>query len=280
MSELRLDDLKIDSLVDLLKATYALEDWDKMIEIANKLHLSALGLEEEKTTKHKTYDRHPIYYFGFSQLAKGVALQNKGLYKEAKALIEKYSDLSWLDDGSKEAREEINFFKMFAKANMFAVNVLQGNLEYLDPYVQFLRESRIDELMPGLLNITEAAIKHNFDVEEILESFENDINKAIEYYKQRRALYLMKVFYRLSLYYFVRQQYSVAIDKTFQGLELSDILKDTVAFKKFTALFESFREHANEDQQKRYIVFMNETLKEELSNEKGIFFDGRRIGIN
>lgn len=47
MSELRLDDLKIDSLVDLLKATYALEDWDKMIEIANKLHLSALGLEEE-----------------------------------------------------------------------------------------------------------------------------------------------------------------------------------------------------------------------------------------
>ncbi|CAM4521589.1 hypothetical protein GNQ08_07665 [Paenibacillus macerans] len=280
MDGLRLDDLKIDSLVELLKATFTLEDWDKMIEIANKLHLSALGLEEEKTTRHKTYDRHPVYYFGFSQLAKGVALQNKGLYKEAKALIEKYSDLSWLDDGSKEAREEINFFKMFAKANMFAVNVLQGNLEYLDPYVQFLRESRIDELMPGLLNITEAAIKHSFDVGDILKSFEVDMNKAIEYYKQKRALYLLKVFYRLSLYHLVRKQYSVAIDKTLTGLELSNILKDTVAFKKFAALFESFRNQASEEQQKHYTLFMSNTLKEELSYEKGIFFDGNSIGVN
>ncbi|MED4953216.1 hypothetical protein ABEO75_09140 [Paenibacillus macerans] len=280
MDGLRLDDLKIDSLVELLKATFTLEDWDKMIEIANKLHLSALGLEEEKTTRHKTYDRHPVYYFGFSQLAKGVALQNKGLYKEAKALIEKYSDLSWLDDGSKEAREEINFFKMFAKANMFAVNVLQGNLEYLDPYVQFLRESRIDELMPGLLNITEAAIKHNFDVGDILKSFEVDMNKAIEYYKQKRALYLLKVFYRLSLYHLVRKQYSVAIDKTLTGLELSNTLKDTVAFKKFASLFESFRNQASKEQQKHYTLFMSNTLKEELSYEKGIFFDGNCIGVN
>ncbi len=280
MNQLRLDDLKIDSLVDLLKATYTLEDWDKMIEIADKLHLAALELEGERSTKSKACERHPIYYFGYSKLMKGLALQNKGQYSESKALVEEYSDLSWLDDGSKEALEEVEFFKMFAKANMYATNLLEGNLEYLEPYVQFLRESRIDELMPGLLNIIEAAIEHSFDVEEILESFENDINKAIDYYKQRRALYLMKVFYRLSLYHFVRQQYSAAIDKTLQGLELSNILKDTFAFKKFSALFESFREHADEDQQKRYTLFMSNTLKEELSNEKSIFFDGDRIGVN
>ncbi|MEF2966299.1 hypothetical protein V3851_10695 [Paenibacillus sp. M1] len=279
MDELHLDNLKIDSLVDLLKASFALEDWDKMIEIANKLYLSARDFEQERQMKDKP-ERHLVYYFGFSQLAKGIALQNKGDYKKSKALIEKYSDLSWLDDGSKEAKEEIDFFKMFAKANMYAVNVLEGNLEYLEPYIQFLRESRIDELMPGLLNIIEAAMRYNFDVSEILESFESEINTAIEYYKKKQSLYLMKVFYRLSLYHFARKDYDVAIDITLQALALSNILKDTTAFKKFSTLFESFRKHTSEDQQKQYTLFMTNTLKEELSNEKSIFYDGNCIGVN
>lgn len=280
MIDLYLDNLKIDSLVDLLKVTYTLEDWDKMIEIADKLYFSAQELEGQTQVKRKSCERHLVYYFGYSQLMKGIALQNKGMYNESKVLVEKYSDLSVLDDGSREAREEIEFFKMFAKANMHAVNLLSGNLECLDQYVKFLRESRIDELMPGLLNIIEAALNYDLEIEDILNSFERDIDKAIEYYKQKRALYLLKVFYRLSLYYFIRKQYSVAIDKTLTGIELSDILKDTVAFKKFILLFESFRKHANEDQKKRYIVFMNETLKEELSNEKSVFFDGRCVGVN
>ncbi|SUA83311.1 DNA-binding protein [Paenibacillus macerans] len=280
LNQLRLDDLKIDSLVDLLKATYTLEDWDKMIEIADKLHLAALELEGERSTKSKACERHPTYYFGYSKLMKGLALQNKGQYNESKALVEEYSDLSWLDDGSKEAKEEVEFFKLFSKANMLAVNLLSGRLEYLDPYIQFLRDARIEELLPGILNITDAAIKHDFDIGDVLTLFEDDINKALEYYKLKRTVYLMRVFFKLSLYHFVRQQYSAAIDKTLQGLELSNILKDTFAFKKFSALFESFRKHADENQQKRYTLFMNNTLKEELSNEKSIFFDGDRIGVN
>lgn len=279
MDELCLDNLKIDSLVDLLKASFSLEDWDRMIEIANRLYFSACELEEEKQMKTNS-QRHLAYYFGFSQLAKGIALQNKGQFKEAKELIDKYSDLSWLDDGSKEASEEIQFFKMFAKANMYAVNILEGNLEQLEPYVQFLRESRLDELMPGLLNIVEAAIRHNIDVNKILSSFEGEINMAIEYYKKKRSLYLIKVFYRLSLYHLIRKEFDDAIDKTLQGLELSNILKDVVAFKKFSALFESFRRQANEDQQMSYAVLMTNTLKEEISNEKGFFFDGNCIRVS
>lgn len=91
---------------------------------------------------------------------------------------------------------------MFAKANMYAVNILEGNIEQLEPYVQFLRASRLDELMPGLLNIIEAAMRHNLDVNKILKSFENEIDLAIDYYRKERSLYLMKVFYKLSLYHF------------------------------------------------------------------------------
>lgn len=279
LGELYLDHLNMDSLVDLLKASFSFEDWDNMIEIATKIYFCACELNKEKQLENN-FKRHLAYYFGFSQLAKGIALQNKGQYGEAKELIEKYSDLSWLDDGSEEAREEINFFKMFAKANMYAVNILEGNIEQLEPYVQFLRASRLDELMPGLLNIIEAAMRHNLDVNKILKSFENEIDLAIDYYRKERSLYLMKVFYKLSLYHFFRKEYDIAIDRTLEGLELSIILKDAEAFKKFSVLFESFRKQATEDQQRQYKNFMTNTLKEEIGNEEGIFFDGNCIGVN
>lgn len=189
-----LNDLKMDSLVDLLKATYALEDWDKMIEIADKLYHSAQESEENFRIKRSHYERHIVYYIGYSQLMKGIALQNKEQYSQSKELIERYNDLSWLDDGSKEASEEIAFFSMFARANMLAVNVLEGNLEYLDQYVQFLRESRIDELMPGLLNIINSSLRYDFEIDDLLDSFRHEIERAIEYYKHKRALYITKVF--------------------------------------------------------------------------------------
>ncbi|WP_159081922.1 hypothetical protein [Paenibacillus sp. CAA11] len=65
-----------------------------------------------------------------------------------------------------------------------------------------------------------------------------------------------------------------------EGLALSGTTGDVEAFKKFSALFESFRQHADENQQVRYSVFMANTLKEEIRNEKGIYFDGNCIGVN
>lgn len=265
-----LNDLKLDSLVDLLKATYTLEDWDKMIEIADKLYQAAQESKEQMNSKRQNCERHIIYYVGHSQLAKGIALQNQGLYSQSKELIEKYSDLIWLDDGSDEAREEIASFRMFAKANRLAVNVLEGNLEYLEPYVHFLREARIDELMPGLLNIIDASLTHGFEIDDLLESFQHEIARAIEYYKHKRALYIMKVFYKLSIYHLSRRQYHVAIDIILQGLELSDIFNDTRAFRRFIIFFESIRTYSHEDQHKRYSFIIDQLLKEELSHEKSI----------
>lgn len=278
MRDLELDDLHIDSIVDLLKASFTMEDWDKMIIIADKLYSSAQELENEKSNKFLRYKRHVIYYYGFSQLAKGIALQNKGLYFESKKLIENYSDLSWLNDGSKEAMNEVQFFKLFARANMLAVNVLEGNQEYLEPYIEFLKQSSIEEILPGLLNIVEAGMKYNFNVDKILKLFEAEMNKAFEHYVQIRSLYLTKFFYKLSLYYLIHKDYLVAIDKIVKGLQLSNILNDVVAFRRFSMLFESFRHHSTEAQQEQFTLIMKDLLKEELSNEKGIYFDDHYIG--
>ncbi|WP_148466807.1 hypothetical protein [Paenibacillus senegalimassiliensis] len=272
LDSLYLNDLKVDSLVDLLKATYTLEDWDKMIEISDKLYQTTQESEENVKIKRSSCERHIVYYVGYSQLMKGIALQNKGQYSEAKELIDNYSDLSWLEDGSKEASKEVSFFNMFAKANLLAVNVLEGNLEYLDPYVQFLRESRLDELMPGLLNIIDSSLKNDFEIDDLLASFKIEMNRAMDYYKHKRALYIMKVLNKLSIYYLARKHYHIAIDTILQGLEFSNLLSDTRAFRKFTIIFESIRNKTSEDQQLRYSSMIHQLLKEELSHEKNISF--------
>lgn len=289
MDALHLDDLRIDSLVDLLKVSYSLEDHDRMIEIADKLYHSAQDIynKQKKNLKlgnkyiYQDRIRHIIYYFGFSLLAKGIALQKKERYEESKQCIQIYSDLAWLNDGTEEANKEIEIFKLFAKANTFAVSLLEGRQEYLDPYVQFLGESRIEELLPGLMTILNSAIEHGYSVDSVLEHFEDAIRDAVEICsKKGEAIYLAKFYYRLSLYQFKMKQYKIAVRNTLKALAGSDTFGDIAEFKKCIVLFESFRSHADAEQQQQFTAIMNKILREELKNEKGISFDNDYIGIN
>ncbi|MFB5265612.1 hypothetical protein ACE41H_02230 [Paenibacillus enshidis] len=288
MDELQLDGLKIDSLVDLLRASYFLEEWDRMLEIADELLLSANhvydkqkeALQSGQCYSYGNRKRHLIYYFGFSQMAKGNAFEKKGLYEDSLACIKTYADLSWLDDGSKEAKEEIDLFKLFAKGNSYSVKLLAGKLEVLDSYVQFLKESRPEELFPGLITILESALKHNFNVDEVLQSLSGDTLEVIHYYdrEKRKTRYLTNYYYTLALYRFKMGQHENAIHNTLQGLVASDNFKDVASFKKCVALFEVYRDYASDEQKESYNTYMLAILKEELKNEKNYYIYDDRLG--
>jgi tetratricopeptide (TPR) repeat protein len=289
LDELHLDGLKIDSLVDLLRASFFLEEWKRMLEISDKLLLSANKIysrqkDSLKAGKRYAYDdreRHIVYYFGFSYMSKGIALHKMERFEESKEYIKKYVDLSWLDDGSKKAKEEIDFFKLFARGNSYIVCLLEGNLEVLDSYVQFLKESRPEELFPGLITILEAALKHDFNVDKILQSFKADVLDTIYYYESqnRKTRYLTIYYYMLSLYKIKTRHYQDAIYNILQALVASDSFKDIVTFKKSVALFEAYRDYASDEQKERYKLKMNDLLKEELRSEKIYYIDDDHIGV-
>lgn len=289
MDDLHLDDLKIDSLVDLLKAAYTLEDYDHMIEIADKLLLSAERVYSRQKQAmgsgnryvHLEGKRHIVYYYGFPKLMKGLAFEKLERYEEARECIKFYTDLAWLDDGTKEAEEEINIFKLFARGNELTVNVLEGKHEFLAPYVQFLEESRIEELLPGLETILKSGIDYGFSVNWVLDRFESDIDKAAESCsKKGEAIYVAKFFYKLSIYYFKTEQYGAAVHNTLKALEASGNFKDVTAFRKSVALFESLRGYVDVNQQQRYTDVINNIMKEELENEKSTFIIDANIRIN
>lgn len=279
LGQLQLDGVRIDSLVDLLKAAYTLEDYTMMTEIADRLLVVAERIHSRQKKAldsgaqyfHFEGSRHIVYYFGFSSLMKGIAFEKMEKYEEAKQCIQLYSDLSWLNDNSEEANKEISIFKMFAEANILAINVLEGKQDRIDDYIKFLSSSRIEEFLPGIMTIINSAIAHDFSVDYILEKFEKNIEDSIATCIQRgEAVYIAKFYYRCSIYNLKMKRHKLAIHNILQALEKSDRLNDVTVFKKCVALFESIRNYADESQAKRYSSLMIKIARGELENEKTI----------
>ncbi|MNW27597.1 hypothetical protein D3C74_43990 [compost metagenome] len=286
--ELHLDGMMIDSLIDLLRASFFLEEWDRMIEISDKVLVSSTKLyNEQKNTLdnggkyiYGNRGRHLIYYFGFGYMSKGIALYKKEKYNESRDCISQYSNLTWLNDGSEDAKEEIYLFKLFAKGNGFTVDLMEGK-DVLDNYVAFLKESRPEELLPGLINILEASLKNGNNIDQLLEDFKTNTADVILYYEkqQRKTRYLTNYFYLLSLYRIKMGNYQDAVHNILLATVASDSFKDMIAFKKCVALFDIYRNYATDEQLNMYSSRMLLILKEEFRDEKSYYFNDDRIRV-
>ncbi|KAF9118936.1 hypothetical protein BGX30_004203 [Mortierella sp. GBA39] len=150
---------------------FSFENWDNMIKISTELYESAYEMyveQKERNRRLQVTERPIVYYFGYSHLMKGLAYQKKKMYQEAKQCIANYEDLSYMSDGSPANNQAVENFRFFARANMFTLNILSGNLDCLEDYSAFIQENP-SETLPGLITILEAANIHNYDVDHILD---------------------------------------------------------------------------------------------------------------
>ncbi|MFB5762475.1 hypothetical protein [Paenibacillus medicaginis] len=286
MDDLHLDGLKIDSLVDLLKAAYTLEDYDHMIEIADKLLISAervYSKQKQSMDSGKRYvkvdgKRHIVYYFGFSQMAKGIALQKKEKYEESLACIKGYADLSWLHDETVEADEEISAFKRFATSNTYSVNLLAGKQKwvYIEDFVFHLKNSKKEDLISGLVVVLDHALKYNVNVNSILAQFHEVMKNIITEgkYLNAKRMYLTKYFHRMALYLLREGNYKDALNYTLKTLEESDKFNDMVNYKRSTALFEEHRNYASKEQLHDYLRIIKGGIEDEKSIDYGSVSNG------
>ncbi|MNH93835.1 hypothetical protein D3C73_464440 [compost metagenome] len=269
--------IEIDTLVSMLKMAYSFENWDKVISISVDLNRAANRIYKEhiqhtsfgRQISHEKMERSLVYYFGYSYLMKGLAFQKLKLYGKAKECVAYYSDLNWLDDSSEVSRKAISDFHFFARANMLALEVLTGNLDFLPGYVDFLLNNP-KEVLPGLITIIETAISNGFNVDaeiDLLTSITLDFN----IYENRvdSANYLFFK-YLLALYQFKNENYSEAINYTLQIFTLSDKLGDDKCFKKAMVLFEAFRNHASVSQMEQYLAIQKTIFKGAIEDEEGI----------
>lgn len=276
----------VDSLADMLRATYSIEEWDTMIHVADRLYSSIQKLYEEGQLRQgkgqsniKTNLKRTIaYYFGFSMTAKGVALQKMGDYAAARNCIKRYAELGWIYGLDKKGQEEVAYYKMLARANTYVLDLLEGKTDTLSEYVQFIHQSEVEELLPGIITILESALVHNYNIDWVLEEFKSDLDALDgEYETDVNKRYYIDHLYYMALYFFKNGNIHHALNIAIKGLRMSDKLRDNTGFKKLNALFISFRIHATKEQQEKYDGLNKNILGRVLKDEKGILYAGGSI---
>lgn len=196
-----------DFLVEMLETAHYYEQWSKLLYTADILHSYAQRIYEERMYCKAVGKKiplikmhHPlVYYFGFSQQMRGVAYQHLGDYEQARESIYRYVELGWLEDLGSDGQEIAREFRLLAKANLYAVDILSGKIELLNDYAHFL-QTYPNELLDGLVVIMQTALYYELNVDEQLSYLNDDISeiklsqdKTVQS-KFRRFCYLMNLY--------------------------------------------------------------------------------------
>ncbi|MDQ0048662.1 hypothetical protein J2T18_002962 [Paenibacillus polymyxa] len=276
------DSHELDKACELFRLSYTHNDWDEANKVADFLHTLAENLYHTQLRnaadgKYETLDtKHPlVFYYAYSYLAKSIYYQNMGKYEEARNYIMKYSEMGWFMGLDQSGHEEVERFRFLAKANLFTIELLSGRRELLPEYIQFLHDNE-EELLPGLVGITEAANRNNWNIDDLLNDFADDI-KIFEGYEDRaNRVYYLKLVNQLAIYHFKKKQYSVALNYVLDSLQFSANVEVDANFRTLVALFETYRDWATPSQQEQYQTI----LLRGLHNEKGINLGNYGLGVS
>ncbi|WP_025028813.1 helix-turn-helix domain-containing protein [Caldalkalibacillus mannanilyticus] len=238
------ENYQLDALLQLANVCYTLKEWEELEKYADELRsLSEIVYKEEvrKLTLNKVQEpfvteRHLVVYYGQSYLLKTVALMQHEQYEEAKKYVQKYIDLGWFKILDDVGKQEVEKFRIWGEAYLYSLDLMLGNREALYQYVKFL-EAHPNEILSGLLSIMEAASKHDFPLDEILEKFADQIahfgddNNSVTL-SQKYNFFMYK-----SEYNFKKGHTIVAIDELLQCMELSIIINNHEGFRSSVAQF-------------------------------------------
>lgn len=264
-----LKSLKPDIIVEMLEMAVAFENWKKVMETADILYQCVQRIYEERQyhkamklpIPHVNLERPLVYYFGLSHLMCGMAHQHQGAYEQARECIYKYAELGWMEDLEEEDNQVVEEFRFLAKTNLYAVDILSGNIELIEEYVAFLQDN-LEEILPGLNTILQAALMYHLDVADILHTFAEQINEFESYEDAENISYYYSYCYHLALYYRKYGRLQDAVGLTVRAMQLADQSGNDRNFKKCTALFESIRESATAEQISEYRQIVMQCLDE------------------
>ncbi|USG65828.1 helix-turn-helix transcriptional regulator [Brevibacillus ruminantium] len=253
------ENYQLDGLLHLANACFMLQEWKKVEKYADELRSLAMRVYQEELSKRKNgkicgplrTERHLVVYYGQGFLAKGVALQMQGLYREAKLYVKGYADLGWFELLDGTGYREVEKFKIWAKANSYTYDLLMGQTNVLPEYLEFLAKHP-EEIPAGLLTIMEAASKYDILINPVLEQYAEEIERFYNYNDQVNISRQYQFRYHKMIYELKNGFISNAIEEILYCLDLSDKLRNQQAFKRCTALFWEYRQQATEKQKRIY----------------------------
>ncbi len=265
----RLDEVdQLDALKELANTYRSLQRWDKVDELAVKMGRKARiqydlqhGPHRKSKESHKAPGRPLFFYIAYSDLLRGNVCDELGDYEQA--LIHKYAyaDLGWV----KEQGEEVDYWKSlfieWSEANVYITRLLSGDSKVIEPYANYI-DMKKGELTIGLLYILKAANKYQFNVDDILYRFSQDIetnfNELIQgRYSRKLALDRQaNLMFEIALYLLYKKDYSNGFRFLLDAVKNFKQINNEKYTLECVTLFERFRKAATQEILDRYQILL------------------------
>lgn len=260
-----LKSLKPDIIVEMLEMAVAFENWNKVMERADMLYQCVQSIHEERQeyqskgvpAPHIHIERPLVYYYGFSHFMRGMAHRKMGQVDQARACIDQYADLGWMEDLDEVDMQVVQEFRHKAQLNRYALEIEAGQVQQLEEFVNFLLEHP-EEWLVGLKVITEAAVRHRWQIDRVLYMYEDQIQGVGREMDSSNNDDMYHYCYQRALYEKWMGRPQEAVEFILQAIRLADKLGMDRYFIRCTALLESLREEATEEQIGRYRVMLEE----------------------
>lgn len=199
---------------------------------------------------------------------------SRGAHKEALEYAYRYADLSWVKDRDEETEKWVKLFEGWAKANIFVCKLMIGDESFIPEYAEFIEQDE-EELLIGILNITKAANRFDFNIDVILERFKPRLMFYLSMQSESAGIYTPQIIdeetteccYQLAYYYLWNELYSEGFRYVLAGLEKAELINNEARILSFVRLFEQFRDYASFDIQQQY---QNSMKKGFVQDEKKI----------
>ncbi|RAP28585.1 hypothetical protein C2W64_04641 [Brevibacillus laterosporus] len=264
---------QLDALLQLANVCFTLHKWKEVEKYSDELRKLATLIYRNERCKQQNNrvfqplktERHLVVYYGQGYLLKAVALEKQGQYAEAKEFVSGYADLSWFELLDESGQAEVDKFKLWATANLYALDILMGNTSVLADYITFL-EDYPTEILSGLVTIMTSANNHGFFIDHLLERFSAEIRSFDDSHDPINVDRHLRFRYDLAIYHFQNDRFENGIIDTLRCLDLSIVMNNQKKFIRCVTLFEAHRYHATEQQKREY-----KKLMEEVRNDEGIF---------
>lgn len=261
----RLDEVdQLDALKELANTYSALRYWDKVmaiaIEMGNKASIQYhYNYEKSRKTGLQKEPEMPLFsYILYSYVLRSVVHSELGDYDRALHYVNLYMDMSWIREDSEEAVQLMNQCMVWARANIYLLRILKGDVTVLPEYLAYI-EQREDEILPALYKILQAANHYHFNVDDILLKFEQKISDSrtqqgdcTSYNRQVIEDRYTNLMAEIAFYYIKRKKYEKSVKYIMESLESSVKINSESCIIKCVGMFEQLRHTASLDTQKKY----------------------------
>lgn len=275
------ENMQLDGLLQLTQLCFDLRKWEKMESFADEMRTLANAVYRDQLRKNTDsrvetlqMARPLVVYYGHGYLLKAVSLSKQGKYEEAMKYTAGYADLSWFEMLDEEGYDAVEHFKLFAIANGYTLEMLQGNVAVLQEYTAFLADHP-GEILAGLITIMDSANRYGFTADDVLLRFSREMLRFEQYQEPNNVDRLYRLYYQISMYRINREQYSIGMEYLLKCLELAIKQNNGKDFINCVTLFETNREFASLDQQEKY----GNLIKGVRKNEKITIDDGQRFSV-